>query len=120
VALLELIAGAAGVGASLGADFAKIKAPRATEKESVAELLSLAVHSAGNTKILCAGGEKQEAENFLKDLHTFLNVSKIAGGAIGRNIYQQDFKKATLMAHAIEALIYKKAALEDALEIIRG
>ncbi len=115
----HLIAGAAGVAACLGADFAKIKVPHATEKETVLELLQEAVHAAGNTKVICAGGEKQEPEQFLKDLHSFLTISKISGGAVGRNIYQHDFKKALLMAQAIEALIYKKASLEEVLYIIK-
>ena len=51
----DLIAGATGVAATLGADFVKVNAPK---KDGVAnaDILIQAVKAAGKTKVICAGG----------------------------------------------------------------
>ncbi|HEK25053.1 MAG TPA: aldolase, partial [Hydrogenobaculum sp.] len=64
----ELIAGAAGVAACLGADFAKIKVPK-QEGKDVKELLQIAVEAAGNTGLICEGGSKEGVLEFLKELY---------------------------------------------------
>lgn len=115
----QLIAGVAGVAASLGADFVKIKLPHSTEAESSAELVRLAVASAGNTKVICAGGERQDAQHFLTELYEALNIGKVAGAAIGRNIYEHDFLQATQMAQAISELVYQNSPLEQVLGLIK-
>ncbi len=53
----HLIAGAAGVGAALGADFAKLKVPY-REGRFVPELLHEVTQAAGRTGVLCEGGDK--------------------------------------------------------------
>ena len=115
----QLLAGAAGVATSLGADFVKIKAPQATSPAHAAELIQLAVRSAGNTKVICAGGERQEPKQFLTELHTLLSKGNIAGAAVGRNIYEHDFLKATQMAQAISELVYHDCSLSHALGLIK-
>ena len=50
----DMVAGAAGIGACLGADFIKIKPPKKIKD------FKQAIGAAGNTKIICAGGSKQE------------------------------------------------------------
>ena len=52
----QLIAGAAGVAACIGADFAKVNYPRAFEGMTAPESLGIAVEAAGRTGIICSGG----------------------------------------------------------------
>lgn len=114
----RLTAGAAGVGASLGADFVKVRAPMAQNGASSAALMQDVVKSAGNAKVLCAGGERQDPEIFLRELHALLNTGHAAGSAVGRNIYQHDYARALKMASAISALVYERCSLAHALELI--
>ena len=51
----DLIAGATGIAACLGADFVKVNPPKKDGKAS-ADLLIQAVKAAGKTKVICAGG----------------------------------------------------------------
>lgn len=115
---IDGIAGAAGVANSLGSDFVKLKAPETTT-DSKEKLLNSVIQSAGNTKVICAGGTKKNPEEFLKELHAQLTVGGTAGSAVGRNIYQHGFKKGCKIAEAISALIYKKCTLEYALSLIK-
>lgn len=114
----HLIAGAAGVGATLGADFVKVKTPQSTEKESSAQALQQAVSSAGKTKVICAGGPVQQPTDFIRELHEQLTIGGTAGAAVGRNIYQHAPEKATKIAKATAGLIYKNYSLEQALTAI--
>lgn len=111
-------AGAAGVATSLGSDFVKIKPPHAGEAISSAELLKQVVKSAGNTKVLCSGGERQPHNTFIKGLHEYINIGGVAGVAVGRNIYEHDFGNAMKTAEAISGIVYEKSTLEQALEIV--
>lgn len=79
----ELIAGAAGVGASLGADFVKVNVP-----EEVSMLKEVVI-AAGNTGVLCAGGAKRDESSVLRDLETQIESYGVAGCAIGRNVHQK-------------------------------
>lgn len=114
-----LLAGAAGVAASLSSDFVKIKPPHATAEKTSAQWLALAVQAAGNTKVICAGGEKQEPEAFLKQVYEQLTVGKSAGIAVGRNIFQRPFAQATAFTKALAALVYDKKDLEYALRVYK-
>lgn len=103
----ELIAGAASAACCLGADFVKIKTPQATPTHTTQELLQNIVAAAGNTKVLCAGGEKQNPETFLADLRSYFEIGGISGCAIGRNIYENDKDQAMIMAKAISNIVYQ-------------
>lgn len=116
---VEYAAGAAGIAASLGSDFVKIKVPHAIEAVSSAELLQQVVKSAGNTRVLYSGGEKQEATTFLRGLYDYLHTGKVSGAAIGRNIYGHDFAHAIKMAEAIAAIVYHGSTVESAIEIAK-
>lgn len=105
----HLIAGAAGIAASLGADFVKVKLPQKTAHFSEAQVIDLIVRSAGNTKVLFSGGEKQEPEHFLKEIEGQL-AADAAGAAVGRNIYEQDAGAAREMVQKLHALIYNDAS----------
>ncbi len=114
-----LLAGAAGVAASLGSDFVKIKPPHSTAEKTSAQWLSLAVQAAGNTKIICAGGQQQEPEAFLKQVYEQLTIGNSAGVAVGRNIFQRPFAQATAFTKALAALVYEKKSLEHAIQLYK-
>lgn len=111
----NLIAGAAGLANSLGADFVKINEPDASKDRSSLEWLNVAVQAAGNTKVLCAGGESIEPELFLKKLYEQLHQSGTAGCAVGRNIHQKSMQQAIGFCKAIAQIIFNKASLKQAV-----
>jgi fructose-bisphosphate aldolase / 6-deoxy-5-ketofructose 1-phosphate synthase len=68
--------------------------------------LQLAVQSAGNTKVICAGGKQESSEKLLKDIHDQLTIGGCSGAAIGRNIYQRSLADAVQLAKKISSLVY--------------
>jgi fructose-bisphosphate aldolase / 6-deoxy-5-ketofructose 1-phosphate synthase len=115
----DLIAGACGVAATLGADFVKVNAPK---KDGVAsaDLLTRAVKAAGKTKVICAGGSSTDPNAFLKSLHDQITVAGVAGNATGRNIHQKPFDEAVRMCNAISAITIHGESVEDAVKIYNG
>lgn len=111
-----LLAGAAGIAHSLGADFVKIKQPENAKGKSDAALLTRAIAAAGNTGVICSGGEKIDPQDFLKELHEQLQVGA-QGCATGRNIFQRSEKDAIAFANAMAALVYKNESVHNALKI---
>lgn len=111
----EVIAGAAGVGVSLGADFIKIKPPAPTDVFSSAQSLKIASAAAGNSKIICSGGEKLEKELYLQTLYDQIHQGDAAGTATGRNIFQLSLKEAIALTHAISSLVYDDSNYKTAL-----
>lgn len=116
----HLIAGAAGAANALGADFVKIKAPMSTATKSSAQLLQEIVTAAGNTKVICSGGEKVSPEQYLETLHDQLHRGKSAGTATGRNIFQISLSQACALTKAISALVYDNEPLSKALNLLKG
>ena len=113
-----LIAGAAGVATSLGADFVKIKAPHATDSRTAAEWLAVAAEAAGTTKIICAGGKQTDnIKEFLHTIHAQIHIGKAAGCAIGRNIFQRSEKNALALTRALSAVVYDNRSAYDAYEL---
>jgi fructose-bisphosphate aldolase/6-deoxy-5-ketofructose 1-phosphate synthase len=115
----HLIAGAAGVAAAIGADFAKLNYPEKPGQDS-AQLFKEAVVAAGRTKVICAGGAKVDAGAFLQRLHDQIHISGAAGNATGRNIHQLPLREAVRMCNAIYAITVENAGLEEALRVYRG
>ncbi len=115
----HLIAGAAGVGATLGADFVKVNYPK-KEGVSSAEALKEAVLAAGRTKLVCAGGSSMDAEKFLKTLHDQIHISEAAGNATGRNIHQRPLDEAVRLSNAIYAITVENKSVEEAVRIYKG
>lgn len=97
----NLIAGAAGLGASLGADFVKVNEP-----DSGPAGLKQAVQAAGNTKVIVAGGTARTPEACLDMVKKQLEEGKTFGGAIGRNIFQHPLKEALELSNKLSELIY--------------
>lgn len=113
-----LLAGATGVANSLDADFVKIKPPVGSKKNETAKDLMRAIAAAGNTGIICSGGEKIDAEDFFEDLYAQLQAGT-RGCATGRNIFQRSEKDAIKFANAIAALVYDNASAKEAIKIYK-
>jgi fructose-bisphosphate aldolase / 6-deoxy-5-ketofructose 1-phosphate synthase len=110
----DLIAGAAGVGACLGADFVKINPPYAKTVLQSAQHLKQASLAAGRTKVVCSGGEKKNAHDFLDELYLQIKGGGVHGCAVGRNIHQKTLKDAIKFCDAIAAIVIDGADLERA------
>lgn len=115
----DLIAGAAGVAACLGADFVKVSAPK-KEGEDPAELLKRAVKAAGRTKLICAGGSLADVETFLTGLYKQIHVGGASGNATGRNIHQKPLEEAIRFTNAIYALTVEDKSVEEAVKIYKS
>lgn len=115
----EYTIGAAGVAASLGADFVKLKMPEINGSESTADLLR-AAHAAGSTKIVCAGGTYQDLKSLLQSVYNQLHLGKSHGVALGRNLFQRNIQSANQLIIALDAIINKGSDVEDALHAALG
>lgn len=114
----HLIAGAAGVALSLGADFAKIKAPASTEILTVPQNLKIACAAAGNTRIICSGGTKIEAQEYLAQLYDQIHIGDAGGTATGRNIFQRSLSESIALTHAIAGIIYENIDLKTSISLL--
>lgn len=103
----DLIAGAAGVAVSLGADFAKINPPEASHSKTTEEWLAIAAQAAGKTKLIVSGGSKKNESAFLSELSQVLQSGSIAGTATGRNIHQRSLSDAIALTRSISKIVYK-------------
>jgi fructose-bisphosphate aldolase/6-deoxy-5-ketofructose 1-phosphate synthase len=115
----DLIAGATGVAATLGADFVKVNYPK-KEGESSAEILKQATKAAGRTRVICAGGSSIDPKAFLQSLHDQIFISGAAGNATGRNIHQKSFDEAVRMCNAVTAITVYGKSVDEAYKICRG
>ncbi len=115
----HLIAGAAGVGAALGADFVKLKVPYRDGKPDTNSLNEVTT-AAGRSGVLCEGGDKTSPEIFLMELHEQIHHGGSRGNGTGRNIHQRPLEEAVRMANAIYAVTVRNASVEEALQILEG
>lgn len=113
----HLIAGAAGVAASLGSDFVKVNAPQ-REGMSSAEALKEAVVAAGRTQLVCAGGSNTDPQKFLQDLYDQIHIAGAAGNATGRNIHQKPLDDAIRFCNAISAITLEDKTVEEAVTLL--
>ncbi len=112
----HLIAGAAGVGVSLGADFIKLKVPYHDNLFNP-HLLEEITQAAGNAGVLCEGGDRVGKEQFLRELHAQIHIGHARGNGTGRNIHQRILPEAIHMANAIYAITVENATVEEAMQI---
>jgi fructose-bisphosphate aldolase/6-deoxy-5-ketofructose 1-phosphate synthase len=112
----HLIAGAAGVAAALGSDFAKVNYPEKLGCES-SQVFKEAVQAAGRTKVVCAGGASLDVKSFLERLHDQIHISGASGNATGRNIHQKPLDEAVRFCNAIYAVAVENASIDEALKI---
>lgn len=112
----EVIAGAASVGASLGADIIKVKAPRDAQGFHDPSLLHAVVAAAGTTRVVISGGPAQESfPQFLTLLEQQLKVGHVAGCAVGRNIFEHPLDTAIAYAQAIAHVVYEDMSADAAV-----
>lgn len=113
----HLIAGAAGLGSSLGADFVKVNYPEKKGTVS-AEAFREAVRAAGRTKVICAGGPATDPALFLTTLYEQIHVSGAWGNATGRNIHQRPYREAVRMCNSIFAITVEDATVDTAVVML--
>ena len=110
----HLIAGAAGVAATLGSDFVKVNYPEKAGHDSP-QIFREAVQAAGRTKVVCAGGGAPMPKSFLQRLHDQIHISGAAGNATGRNIHQRPLEEAIRLCNAIYAITIEDYSVDAAL-----
>ncbi|HQL60636.1 MAG TPA: aldolase [Methanoculleus sp.] len=115
----HVVAGAAGVAAALGSDFAKVNPPKVDGKPDAA-LLREAVAAAGRTGVVCSGGSQISVPEFLQQLHDQIHIGGAVGNATGRNIHQRSLDGAVRFCNAISAITLDDASVDEAMKIYRG
>ncbi len=113
----EIFSGATGVANALGSDFVKIHPSVDSKLFDVSQTLQVATKSAGNTKVICSGGESKATNIFLKELYDQINVGGASGSATGRNIFQRSLTDAVALTHAISSIVYDNKTFEEAMRI---
>ena len=116
----HLIAGAAGVALSIGADFVKVNPPKGDDAASSAEKLIEAAMAAGRTGLVCAGGSTVDAKTFLTQLWEQIHVGGASGNATGRNIHQRSLDEAVRLTKAISAITLADYDVDRALAVFEG
>jgi DhnA family fructose-bisphosphate aldolase class Ia len=117
---IHTIAGGAGVAAALGADFVKVKYPYDKKIKATAEDFQEVTRAAGRTKVICVGGNKQDAKELITYAWNQKNIAGSRGIAIGRNLHQRPLKDAILLATALALIVNHEATLDDALAVYTG
>lgn len=116
----HIVAGAAGVGACLGADFVKVNYPKPKEGKA-AEAFKEAILAAGKrTKVITAGGSSKNVKDFLQETWDQINISGCCGNATGRNIHQKPLGEAVRMANAISAITLEGKGADEAMKVYQG
>lgn len=116
----NLIAGAAGVAVSIGADFVKVNPPKGTDEATSAELITRASKASGRCGLVCAGGSTVAADVFLTQLWEQIHIGGASGNATGRNIHQRSLDEAVRLTKAISAITLGDYSVEDALKVFAG
>ncbi|HLC65488.1 MAG TPA: aldolase [Candidatus Nanoarchaeia archaeon] len=113
----HIVAGAAGVGLCLGADFVKVNYPKAPHP---AQALREAVKAAGRTKLITAGGSSKSAKDFLQETWDQINISGAKGNATGRNVHQKPLAEAIRMCDAISSITLAGKDVNFAIKVFEG
>ncbi len=117
---IHLLAGGAGVGVCLGADFVKTNYPYGNPTKETAKKFKEVVKAAGRTGVICVGGKKIAEKKYLKHLHDQIHISGVRGCAVARNIYQRTLPEAIRMANAISAVCLYNYSPSEAYKIFIG
>nr|QBM01342.1 fructose-bisphosphate aldolase class 1 [uncultured archaeon] len=104
------LAYAARIGLELGADMIKMKYNHNPDS------LRWIIESAGKTRVVIAGGLKEDEEQILSDIKEVMSAGA-TGLAIGRNIWQHE--NPLKMAKAVREMIFGNISVEKALKILR-
>jgi len=115
----HLIAGAAGAGACLGADFVKVNYPKVKEGKAQ-EAFKEAITAAGRTGVITSGGSSKAPRAFLQETWDQIHVSGARGNATGRNIHQKSLPDAVRMANALSAITLGNKDVDFAEKVFKG
>lgn len=118
----HIVAGAAGVGACLGADFVKVNFPKkegASYKE-ICEAFREAIKAAGRTKVITSGGSSKEPKVFLEETYQQIHISGAMGNATGRNIHQKSLAQAVKFCDAISSITLGNHDADFAYKVYLG
>ncbi|MCK9438854.1 MAG: aldolase [Patescibacteria group bacterium] len=102
----EIIAGAAGLGLCLGADFIKLNYPFSSSKNDAKKAKEITV-AAGRSGIIFSGGKKINEKNFLENIENQIKTAGARGCAIGRNIHQNSLGQAVKLSQQIKKIAIK-------------
>ncbi|RME54949.1 hypothetical protein D6777_02200 [Candidatus Woesearchaeota archaeon] len=102
----DVLAYAARVGLELGADVVKLKYPGSVRA------FKWVVKSAGEVKVVVAGGVKKDVKGLLKQTYDIVK-SGGAGLAVGRNVWQYD--KPKLIVKALKDIIFKNKTVDEVM-----
>ncbi len=105
----NLLAYAARIGAEIGADILKMNF------NGDVEGLKWIVKNAGRTKIMIAGGHKEDSESFLRLTHNIMQTGVI-GLAVGRNVWQSE--KPFSLTKAIQSIIFHGKSVDEAKKFL--
>ncbi|MHB1635988.1 beta/alpha barrel domain-containing protein [Acidiferrobacter thiooxydans] len=114
----HIIAGAAGLGACLGADFVKVNPPINARGETDARLLGEAVNAAGRTGVICAGGNETTSKAFLQRVYDQIHDGGTAGCATGRNVHQRPRQEAIRLCRALHAIVVDNKGVNEAVRLL--
>lgn len=108
----HLVAGMAGLGASLGADFVKVIHPTGMTASKYKEI----IQAAGRTGVIFSGGSQISVKKFLEILAIQIK-NGASGNATGRNVHQKPLAEAVRFANAISAISLDGTSVEQAYKI---
>lgn len=103
----EMLAGAAGVAASLGADFVQLPAPQAHGPAEQAQALRQAVGAAGTTGVVCSGGTMSTPEAFITNVKAQLSIAGARGLCVGAPVFQRSVDDAVSLCTQLGELVWK-------------
>ena len=116
----HLIAGAAGMGSCLGADFVKVNYPKPKEGKAADSFREAILAAGKRTGVITAGGGSKSVSDFLQETWDQINISGCRGNATGRNIHQKPLDEAIRLANAISAITIEGKGVDEAMKIYEG
>ncbi len=116
----HLVAGAAGMGSCLGADFVKVNYPKPKQGKAADAFKEAVMAAGGRTGVITAGGSLKGAKEFLQETWDQINLSGCRGNATGRNIHQKPLDEAVRFANAISAITIDGKNVDEAMKIYEG
>jgi fructose-bisphosphate aldolase, class I len=103
----KLVAHAARSGAEIGADIVKVKYTGDPKS------FNWVVSAGGKTKVVAAGGVKQEGEEFLRTVRSIMDSGSY-GLAIGRNVWQHE--DPVRIANATSSIVFDNVSADEAIK----
>jgi fructose-bisphosphate aldolase / 6-deoxy-5-ketofructose 1-phosphate synthase len=115
----HIIAGAAGVGSVLGADFVKVNYPKPKEGKPAEAFKEAVAAAGGRTGVITAGGSSKAVKDFLQETFDQIHVSGCKGNATGRNIHQKPLDEAIRLANAISSITVEGKSVDEAMKVYK-